>query len=348
MKIFNLTTGIFIGLVILISICSVAGYNIYLDKPAKDTYYMIDLKKYEVNKFYDLYRYSKNEISKEDYKNFLKNLDKDSQKEVKFIIDNSLMVLNAKDLGYTVVRPFTNRQSKEIKKFYNFVYSVKNVDKSTIQYGAYKFPVYNSTVHVLYNEYGMPKIKNKEYVKNKAVIDAGAYIGDSSVVLAGYTDNKVYAFEPIDENYENLIKTIGLNKMTNKIVPVQMALGDKKETKILYADKNQPDTANSRHGSKEYSVSATSVDDFVRENKIYVGIIKSDIEGEEMNLLKGAKQTIINQKPILLISIYHSGKDFFEIKKWIEELNLGYKFQIFRSKPDDILDETILIAEPEY
>jgi len=345
MNIFNLTNGLFFGLFLLFLICVGASYNIYLDEYSQNAFYVIEKKMYEVDKFADLYEYAKKNMSKKDYKNFTKNLDRNSKKEVDFIIDRALLVLNAKELGYKTVKPFSNRQANEIKKFYKFVYSKEKIDNLTIKYGNYLFPNYEGTVHVLYNKYGINKVRRKKAIENKAIIDAGAYIGDSSVVLAEYTKDKVYAFEPMDENYDKLLKTINLNYMKDKIIPVKLCLGEKKGTKILYTSINSPETSNSKHGDKKYSIHSTTIDDFVKENNIRVGVIKSDIEGDEMNLLKGSKQTILEQKPVLLISIYHSGKDFFEIKKWIEDLDAGYKFQIFRSKPDDILDETILIAQ---
>ena len=39
-------------------------------------------------------------------------------------------------------------------------------------------------------------------------------------------------------------------------------------------------------------------------------------------------KTIKKDKPVLAISIYHSANDFFYIKRYIEEMNLGYKFYI--------------------
>jgi len=345
MKFFNITNILFIGLSILFIICISASYNIYLDSPSKKAFYIIENKDYEVKKFKDLYFYAKNNVSKEDYKLFTKNLDKESKKEVDFIIDTSLLVLNAKDLGHKVVMPFTNRQANEIKKFYKFVYTLKGIDDSTFQYGKYNLPKYDGSVHVLYNKYGIEKIKHKNRIKNKAIIDAGAYIGDSSIVLAEYTRNKVYAFEPVEENYEKLLKTIRFNKMEKRIIPEKYCLSNNNKPKTIYVYLNHLYGANSKHGDIKHTVNTVTVDDFVNKNNLKVGIIKSDIEGDEMKLLEGAKNTIINQKPVLLISIYHSGKDFFEIKKWIENLNLNYKFRIMRTKPDDILDETILIAE---
>lgn len=345
MKIFNLTSILFIGLSLLFLVCITAGYNIYLEKYSKKTFYVLDQHKCEFSELNDLYNYKSRNIKKKDYKKFLSNFDKKSKKEIEFILDTTLLVLNAKELGHKVVKPFTNRQANEIKKYKKFIDSKQILDKSTIKYGNYIFPKFSGTEYVLYNKYGIEKVKRKNKLRNKSIIDAGAYIGDFSVVLTEYTDNKIYAFEPIDENYENLLKTIKLNKMEKKIIPIKMAIGDKIENKKLYVDTDYLYMANSKNGNKKYIVKSITIDEFVKDNNLKVGIIKSNIEGDELKLLKGSEYTIRAQKPLLLISIYHSGKDFFEVKKWIEDLDLGYKFKIIRMKPDDILDAAILIAE---
>lgn len=88
-----------------------------------------------------------------------------------------------------------------------------------------------------------------------------------------------------------------------------------------------------------------TLDDYVHKNKISVGLIKCDVEGMEQEFLSGAKQTIISQKPTLMISIYHSPQDFYQVKPLIESWNLGYNFKIHRPVLKDILGETLLICE---
>ena len=73
-----------------------------------------------------------------------------------------------------------------------------------------------------------------------------------------------------------------------------------------------------------------------------VGLITVDVEGAEKDLLSGAIETIKSQKPMLFISIYHSVEDFFEIKPWIENLDLGYKFEIIKEQPWTFIADTIL------
>ena len=73
--------------------------------------------------------------------------------------------------------------------------------------------------------------------------------------------------------------------------------------------------------------------------------IKTDVEGFEQQLLDGAINTIKEQKPILLISIYHNYHDFYKIKPWLESLNLGYKFNFFKGCDGHPSAEILLIGE---
>lgn len=61
---------------------------------------------------------------------------------------------------------------------------------------------------------------------------------------------------------------------------------------------------------EKIEVNQITLDEYVDSENIEIGLIKVDIEGAERNFLKGAKKTICEQKPILLISIYHSAEDF--------------------------------------
>ena len=92
-------------------------------------------------------------------------------------------------------------------------------------------------------------------------------------------------------------------------------------------------------------VKMMTLDSYVKENNIEVGLIKTDLEGFEQSFLKGAIETIKEQNPVLIISIYHNYSDFFEIKPMIENLNLGYKFRIIRNKSPQLITETKLLAE---
>ena len=187
--------------------------------------------------------------------------------------------------------------------------------------------------------------KDEDFLKNKDIIDAGAFTGDTAIPLSGVTNKNVYAFEPFKDSFKLLKENVEINNISN-IKPINKSLGDINGERSLYlANENfQGITydANLRKYTKELKVQETTVDQFVKENNLDVGLITIDVEGAEKNLLKGAIETIKSQKPILFISIYHNVGDFFEIKPWIEDLNLGYKFEIIKEQPWTFIADTIL------
>ena len=78
-----------------------------------------------------------------------------------------------------------------------------------------------------------------------------------------------------------------------------------------------------------------------------MGLIKLDIEGSELEAIKAAKETIRKFNPILLISLYHHPKDFFEVKPLVETINPDYTFRIRKLDPFQAFEETMLIAYVE-
>ncbi|SUW08709.1 SAM-dependent methyltransferase [Brachyspira pilosicoli] len=200
-----------------------------------------------------------------------------------------------------------------------------------------------------YDKMGIDNIKDINVIKNKSIIDAGAFIGDTALILSEYTDDKVYSFEAFPLNFKSLVYNIKLNNKLN-IIPVNMALGDEnKDIEFLTPKEARGDTSfvieKDIYSGDRVNIKMTTLDSFVEKNDIKVGLIKADLEGFEQSFLRGALNTIKKQKPVLMISIYHNHSDFFNIKTIIEDLNLGYKFRIKKSKDFYLVLETMLIAE---
>ena len=76
-----------------------------------------------------------------------------------------------------------------------------------------------------------------------------------------------------------------------------------------------------------------------------VDFIKMDIEGAEMNALIGAEKCLINCRPQLATSIYHSNNDMQDIPLYLHTILKDYVFKIGQYSPDN--DETILYAIPK-
>ena len=73
-----------------------------------------------------------------------------------------------------------------------------------------------------------------------------------------------------------------------------------------------------------------------------VTFIKMDIEGSEMEALKGAENVIKRDKPRLAICIYHKPEDLYEIPFWVKETVPEYKLYIRHHS--NLQNETVLYA----
>jgi FkbM family methyltransferase len=184
------------------------------------------------------------------------------------------------------------------------------------------------------------ELAGKQKIRAGDIIDVGGFTGDSALALSGYTDKKVYSFEPSRMNIEKMRETIRLNGAAG-IVPVQLGLGDREETLLMPED--------GAYGSKTFSgrgepVRVTTLDEWARGSGADVGLIKVDIEGYEQKFLRGAVGTIKRHRPAMLLSMYHNASDFFEIKPWVEGLGLGYRFKV-RRPAGTVVGDTTLICE---
>ena len=274
---------------------------------------------------------------REDFEDILKNvtdnLDNESKKKFKLILLRVLLV--------NLIRQDSLYFDEELQNQKKFIEFRKNNCKNN------KIEKYNFTgdynLHLFINLNFTEE--ERKLIRNRDIIDAGAFTGDTSIPLSTITEKKVFAFEPFYDSFNLLSKNVEANNIKN-IIPINKSLGDIDGERILFlsGDNIQGITndPNLRIHDKELKVKEITVDKFVKENDLNVGLISIDVEGGELNLLKGAIETIKTQKPILTISIYHKASDFFEIIPWIADLNLGYEFKIEKEHPWPFLADTIV------
>lgn len=324
-------------------------------------YYLITilfcLKKYKKYYFDSGFLKKRSRIGKA-YKNFLsknknisskrkiliRNLDKISVKTVDTILTRIKKVLNSKA---EKINCFTIKEKEQLGRLkLGFKNQIKKLDDNCYSYKDFLLPVNHFESSVFYYEHQIHDIDNLDYIKDKNILDVGGFIGDSAIVLSKYTDAEVHTFEPEKENYDLILKTIKMNNKSN-IIPHKIGLGNKKETLKLAVNDSASTLIDTYLDTDNYEeINLTTLDEFIKDNPMKIGLIKVDVEGFEQQFLNGAKETIKAQKPVLLISIYHSLEDFFEIKPMIESWNLGYNFKIRKPVDGNISFETLLICEP--
>ncbi len=179
------------------------------------------------------------------------------------------------------------------------------------------------------------------------VIDGGGCFGDTALYFAHLVgeQGRVKSFEFIPQNIEVFKRNLELNPNVASVVEiVNNPLWDISDKEVFYQD-NGPSSRVSLEHFEGYTGKTTtlSIDNFVNRTKLEkVDFIKMDIEGAEMNALHGAVDTIKKFRPKLAIALYHSTEDFESIPKFINELNLGYKFYLLHATIYG--EETMLFA----
>lgn len=137
-----------------------------------------------------------------------------------------------------------------------------------------------------------------------AVIDAGAYIGTHSLAMAELVGpaGRVYAFEPQKKVFRELLYNLIENHVRN-VVPLRFALGE--NSRIVEMDKPADGLEGLvRVGRGGDPVELRTLDSFHLGD---VSFIKIDVEGYDDQVLQGARQTIAECRPAILIENVGSG-----------------------------------------
>ena len=180
------------------------------------------------------------------------------------------------------------------------------------------------------------------------VIDAGAYDGSTALNFAYKTGNSghIYSFEFFPDSIAHFSRNLDLNPdLAERITIVPNALWSSSNKKLFIIGKG-PGTrvVTSTSDVSAEEIETLKIDDLVVNKKLArIDFIKMDVEGSELEALKGAEKSIRTYKPKLAISLYHKLHDFWEIPEWIDNLNLGYHFYLNHYTIHR--EETVLFAE---
>ena len=170
-------------------------------------------------------------------------------------------------------------------------------------------------------------------------VDCGAYTGDTILKFKEETKNqykKIVAFEPDPENFITLLK-----EKTENSFYFNEGVWDKKGKISFWASGTMGSSFVMDREVKQISVPVCPLDEVSCCSDMT--FLKMDIEGAELNALKGAKKTICKNKPKLAICIYHSDQDMIDIPLWIMSLNMGYKLYVRHHHEKELVD-TVLYA----
>ena len=132
------------------------------------------------------------------------------------------------------------------------------------------------------------------------VVDVGAHIGTVTIPYAQFVGDhgRVYAFEPQQKIYAELLSNLFLNNINN-VTAIRKALGDSfGELEMEVPPRNNEGATG--FGNNGELVPIIPLDSLRLKD---ISFIKIDVEGAEKMVLEGARQTITRDKPVVYIEI---------------------------------------------
>lgn len=186
--------------------------------------------------------------------------------------------------------------------------------------------------------------------KNSICIDIGCHKGEIfDLFIKNSPNQKHYGFEPIPAFYRNLKKKYHSHHIYD------CALSNEEGNTEFQYVKNAP--AYSGIKNREYAIENPEIekikvplkklDDII--NGSTINFIKIDVEGAELNVLKGAKNTILKNKPTIIFECGLGASDYYHVtpKEIFSFINNDLKLKISLLdrwlKGTDSLDESSFI-----
>jgi FkbM family methyltransferase len=201
----------------------------------------------------------------------------------------------------------------------------------------------------LYYKHGLNLVPAKviEYMAGKTFLDVGSFNGDSTLAFVDFKPAKILAFDISRINVDKYRSRIDELSSAIEIESFHLCLSDKKSS-MMVNDMGTHSDSLFISAVRGTPVTLETMDEFLATRNDVIGLIKADIEGGEMAMLRGGESTIRRYRPVISICIYHNPNQFFEAKPMIESWGLNYKFMLrmLAFYEESALGEATLIAYP--
>lgn len=152
---------------------------------------------------------------------------------------------------------------------------------------------------------------NKYLCQGDTFIDIGANFGLHTLYAAKLVGIKgnVFAFEPVASNLNLLQRHIALNAVEHQVKVVPKAVSNSSEPFLnFYLPTDEVAVTASLspavNNGKNVQVANVRLDDFWQNIDLPIQLIKIDVEGAELEVLRGAENLLKKWKPNLLIEVH--------------------------------------------
>lgn len=205
------------------------------------------------------------------------------------------------------------------------VYNLNSGLRYKLRAGTNDRNIFNEVMfHGLYNPPGF------EIMSGDVVLDIGAHIGLFSI-NASRQASKVFAFEPMQENFGIFLENIELNSAKNVMAFNQAVLSAEGKKELFVDAKNQGGHSfySGKHNDKKILVQTISLEDFFKQNSISkINFLKMDCEGSEYAILFNCPKEILGNIGKISMEYHHidDNRNAEKLKNFLK--NNGFKVSV--------------------
>lgn len=145
----------------------------------------------------------------------------------------------------------------------------------------------------------------------RCVLDIGAHVGLVALPMASVLapGGRVFCFEPAEANRKLLLEHAALNGYIN-IEVVPCLVGADSRSDVPFFEMAEPTGMNALVVAKNAEAyiatrrRQVSLDDFCGERGLVPEVVKIDVEGAEIGVLRGARKTLARHRPVIFLSVH--------------------------------------------
>ena len=256
-------------------------------------------------------------------------------------------------------------EKKDIRKLKNnfFYYLLFRIIRNFLSYNLilqiYNFKVYgsikkNKTSYFLLKkcEFGdyheLNTIKKFSYKNNLLFVDCGCNYGFYSFYTASLSEkNKIISIDASKETLDEFTNNLTLNNFKNINFFNNSVSNSIDEDISFYESKNDWESSQTHSNfrlSSQLKVKSITIDNLLKDYFLddYAVLIKLDIEGNEINALKGAVEVIKKADPLIIIEFSKYSLENKDNIDYLKNFLITYNYSIFDTNSNKISLDNIL------
>jgi FkbM family methyltransferase len=178
-----------------------------------------------------------------------------------------------------------------------------------------------------------------DFADDEVYVDGGSYDGDTIRTFIDRVGGRfadIYAFEPDPVTFQKLTDNF---RAEPRVHPVHAGLHSRTGS-LRFRDDASRGAIFADDGDIEMPV--TTIDDVLCDRRL--SYVKMNIEGAEIDALRGGRNAISTWRPRLAISVYHRASDLWRIPLLVLEISSDY--ELYLRQHDGGIIETVLYALP--